>query len=133
MAFHDFPHLVGSNGVQPAAEGAELDQVDFGMGRRKAGRMVQPGVIAPLVHNAELIFGRIHVVHGIFRHDGQVVGLDHLRNAVVDLRVDVVRPAYQQDHGEIFLLGSLQDFFAFVAHVFPVLLQFLVACVHGRF
>ena len=121
VAFHDFPHLVGGDSVQPAAEGAELDQVDFRMGRRKAGRMVQPGMIAPLVHNAELIFGRIHVVHGIFRHDGQVV------------RVDVVGPTYQQDHGEMFFFGSLQDFFAFVAHIFPVLLQFFVACVHGRF
>ena len=133
MPFHDLPHLVGGDSVQPAAEGAELDQVDFGVSRRKAGRMVQPGVIAPLVHNAELIFGRIHVVHGIFRHDGQVVGLDHLRNTVVDFRVDVVGPSYQQDHGEIFLFGSLQDFLAFVAHVFPVLLQFFVACVHGHF
>ena len=94
MAFHDLPHLVGGDGIQAAAEGAELDQVDLGMGRREAGRMVQPGVVAPLVHNGQLVLGGVHMVYGIFRHDGQVVGLDHLRNAVVDLRIQMVGTAY---------------------------------------
>ena len=107
VPFRDLPHLVGGDGVQPAAEGAELDQVDRPMGRREAGRMVKPGVVAPLVHDGQLVFGRVHMVDGIFRDDGQVVGLDHLRDAVVDLRVQMVGPAHQQDHRQILFFRNL--------------------------
>ena len=73
------------------------------------------------------------MVYGIFRYDGQIIGLDHLRNAVVDLRIQMVRPAYQQDDGQVLFPGFLKDLRAFLAHVFPVMLQFFIARFHGFF
>ena len=54
----------------------------------------QPRVVTPLVDDGQLIFRCIHMVDGIFRDDGQIVGLDQLRDAVVDLRIQMIGTSY---------------------------------------
>ncbi len=54
---------------------------------------------------------------GILRQYGQIVGVDQLRNPVVDLRVDMVGPAGKDDAPFVVLLQEAQDFFSLVPHI----------------
>ena len=46
----DLRHLVGGDGVQSAAEGVKLDQIQVLPGLYEVGRGVEPGVVHPLIH-----------------------------------------------------------------------------------
>ena len=54
-------------------------------------------MIAPLVDDLQTPFADRHVVHCILGENRQLIGLDHLGDAVIDLGVDVVRPSRKQD------------------------------------
>lgn len=107
--------------VEAAAERAELDQREVRVLGDELRRMVEARVVAPLVDDLELRGFDRHVVDGVLRDDRQMVALDHLRDAVVDLRVDVVRTADEQDDLLARLLHALEDLRAVIAHILTVL------------
>ena len=51
--FKDRAHLVGRDGVDPAAEGDKLDKLGIGMLRGIKRGAVQPGVICPLIEDTK--------------------------------------------------------------------------------
>ena len=92
-------------------------------------RMVEARMVAPLVDDLELRGLDRHVVDGVLRDDRQMIALDHLRDAVVDLRVDVVRTADEHDDLLARLLHALEDLRAVVAHILTVLRELAVGLV----
>src|SRR5699024_5696101 len=92
----DLAGLVGGDGVHPAPEGDQLDQVHVGLGGAVFGGGVQSAVVGPLVQDAggELFHPVRDAVLGDHR---RAVPDDQPVDAVVDLGVDVVGPAGQHD------------------------------------
>ena len=54
-------------------------------------------MVHPLVHNVERTLHLMQVGYGILRQYSDIVGSDHLRQAVVDFRIHVVRASCQYD------------------------------------
>ena len=115
--------------IEAAAERAELDQREVRVLCDELRRMVEARVVTPLVDDLELRRLDRHVVDGVFRDDGQMVALDHLRDAVVDLRVDVIGATDEHDDLLPRLLDALEDLGAVVAHILAVLGELLVGLV----
>ena len=93
--FQDLTHLIGGDGVQAAAEGEELHQLQIVPSAHELRRGVQPGVEHPLIHHPQGTLGRGVQGQTVLGEHIQAVGGDELRDAVVDLRVDVVGPSRQ--------------------------------------
>ena len=89
----NFRHLIGGDGIQPAAEGVELDQLQILPAAHKLRGGVQTGVIAPLIRDAQRAFGGIRNGQTVLGQHGEAVGGDHLGDAVVDLRIGVIGAA----------------------------------------
>ena len=98
-ALQDLADLVGGDGVQAAAEGIQLDQLQVVPLADELGGIVQPGVVDPLVQHPQRAAGIFDEGQAVLGEDGQAVGGDELRDAVVDLRVDMVGTARQDDAG----------------------------------
>ena len=96
-AGEDIVHLIGGHGVQAAAEGIELDQVQIVSCAHEGGRRIQSGMVHPLIGYDERTVHAAQMRHGILGEHGKPVGGDQLRNAVVDLRVQVIGPARKDD------------------------------------
>ena len=109
-ALQNFAHLVGGDGVQAAAEGIQLDQLQVLPIPYKFRRTVQPGMVDPLVVDPEGAFGGEIDGQTVLGEDGEIVGGNHFRNAVVDLRVDVVGSARENDAPGVIVRHPLQGF-----------------------
>lgn len=109
----DLIYLVGGHCVKAAAEGIELDQVQILLRLHKVGCRVQPGVVHPLVIDTQRAFQRSQVGDGIFRQHTQTVGIDHIRDSVMDFRVNVVRPSCQDDAAASRFFHIAKGLFAF--------------------
>ena len=96
--------LVGRDGVEPAAEGVELDELELRPGADELRRRIEAGMIDPLVVCTQRPGRREVDGKRILGQHGQIVGGDELRDAVVDLRIDVVRAARQHDAAAVILL-----------------------------
>ena len=70
----DIVYLIRGNGIQAAAEGIELNQVQIVPGAHKGGGSIKPGMIHPLVGDDQRPFRMPEVGNGIFRQYGQAVG-----------------------------------------------------------
>ena len=93
--FQYLTHLIGGDGVKAAAEGEQLHQLQIIPVPHKFRRRIQPGVEHPLIHHPQRTLGRCIQRQTVLGEHIQPIGGDQLRNAVVDLRVNVVRPASQ--------------------------------------
>ena len=132
VRLEDILDLARRQRVEAAAERAELNQCEVRVLSDELRRMVEARVVAPLVDDLELRGFDRHVVDGVLRDDRQMVALDHLRDAVVDLRVDVVRTADEHDDLLARLLHALEDLRAVIAHILTVLRELAVGLVDGR-
>ena len=95
--FQDLRHLVGGHRIQAAAKGIQLDQLQIvSLGHKFRGG-IQSGVIHPLIHHPQRPLGlgiQRQAVLGEYR---QTIGGNQFRDAVVDLRIDVIGSAAQHD------------------------------------
>ena len=89
-------------------------------------------MIAPLVDDLQTPFVDRHVVHRILRENRQLIGLDHLGDAVIDLGVDVIRPSRKQDGVLARLFNTIQDLLSVVTNILPVLLNLGVTGIDRR-
>ena len=76
--FQNLLHLVGGQGVQAAAEGVELDQVQVVAHRHKTGDGVQAAVVHPLVDDANRTLGLHQVRKRILGKDREAKARDKL-------------------------------------------------------
>ena len=97
-------YLVGGDGIQAAAEGVKLDQIQAFAVLHIGCGAVKSGVVHPLVGNDERALCVSQVGDGILGKNRKTVGGDELRDTVVDLRVYMVRTAGQHDAVTLMLL-----------------------------
>ena len=90
-------YLVGGNGVQTAAEGVQLDEIQIFRGLHIVGSGIETAVVHPLVHDDEGTLRLIEVGDGVLGKNGHAVGIDELRNTVVDLGIHMVGSSCQND------------------------------------
>ena len=109
-ALQNFAHLVGGDGVQAAAEGIQLNQLQVLPIPYKFRRAVQPGMVDPLVVDPEGAFGGEIDGQTVLGEDGEIVGGNHFRNAVVDFGVNVIGSASQNDAPCVIVRHPLQGF-----------------------
>ena len=121
----DLVHLIGGDGVHTAAEGVELDQLQVISCAHVGGRLVEPGVVHPLVQNAKGPLQGSELGDAVLGEDRDAIARDHLRDAVVDLRVDVVGAAGQDDALHVVILDVLENPLALGLDVLPAVCQFL--------
>ena len=98
----------------------------------KISRRIQPGMVHPLIVDTQWTFQGRQMGDGIFRQHGYPVGIDQIRNAVVNLRVDMVGTSCQYDAVASGLLQVFQCFFS-LAHDIPPLILLLLPCQMGGF
>ena len=96
-AFQNLRHLIGRHGVQPAAEGVELNQLQIIPLADKLRRHIQAGMVHPLVAHAQGMLAMEGRRDAVLSQHRQAVGGNQLRHTVVDFRVNVVRPSRQHD------------------------------------
>ena len=106
--FQNFAHLIGGDGVQTAAEGIQLDQLQVLPVPHELCRAVQPGMVNPLVVDPEGTLGGEIDGQAVLGEDGKVIRGNHFRNAVVNLRVDVVGSARENDAPGVIFRHPLQ-------------------------
>src|SRR5699024_5442189 len=83
----DIADLIGGDGVQAAAEGIQLDDVQVIPGSCVACGCVHSGMVHPLVHDEQRTLHTVQVADGSLGQHGDTVGIDQLRNTMVDFRV----------------------------------------------
>ena len=118
--FQNLLHLVGGQGVQAAAEGVELNQVQVVAHRHKTGDGVQAAVVHPLVDDADGTLGLHQVRKRILGKDRKAKARDKLRQGVVDLGVIVVRTAGEHNAVTAVILNPLKSL---LAHGLDVLVE----------
>ena len=96
-AGEDLLHLVGGHRVEAAAEGVELDEIQILALLDEVRGRVEPGVVHPLVVDPQRALELRQFGDRVLGQHRHSVAVDQLRNAVVDLRVDMVGPAGQHD------------------------------------
>ncbi len=83
-------NLISGNGVKTAAEGVQLDQIKIIACLYIVCCCIQTGVVHPLVIDTERTLDRCQMGNRILRQHAQSVGVDQIRNTVMDLRIDMV-------------------------------------------
>ena len=106
--FQNFAHLIGGNGVQAAAEGIQLNQLQVLPIPHKFRRTVQPGMVDPLVVDPEGAFGGEIDGQTVLGEDGEIVGGNHFWDTVVDFGVNVIGPASQNNAPRVIFRHPLQ-------------------------
>ena len=89
-------------------------------------RVVEARMIAPLVDDGEARALDGQMIDGILGKDGQMIALDHLGNAVIDFRVDVIWAPDEQNGLLARALKALEDARAVVAHILTVVRELLI-------
>ena len=92
-----FRHLVAGHGIEAAAEGRELHQLQQGTFADQGRGPVQAGVVAPLVHHAQRIAQHAQMGHAVLAEHGRAQRRDVVRQAVMHGRVRMVGTAAQHD------------------------------------
>ena len=116
----DFLHLVGGQGIETAAEGIKLDQVQVVAHRHKTGDGVQAAVVHPLVDHANRTLGLYQVCKRILGKDRKAKARDKLGQGVVDLGVVVVGAAGEHNAMAAVVLDPLKGL---LAHGLDVLVE----------
>ena len=121
---------IRGDGIQAAAKGIELDQVQVFRGLYIVCSCVETAVVHPLVHHDQRALRFVQVGDGILRKHCQSVRIDQFRNPVIDLGVNVVGTSGEDDSVSAGLLQPFQRFFAFIVHCLPGPGKFLPAFLH---
>ncbi len=124
-AGEDVAHLIGGYCIHAASEGVELDQIQIISGTDVGGSRIEAGVIHPLIEHDERPLGGSQVRDGVLGEDGKAVRMNHFRDAVVDLRIQVIRASCQNDALCSGVLHELQNALALGLDVLPVLQELI--------
>ena len=89
--------LVSGNGIQTAPEGIKLDEVKVFRSLHVVRRGIETGMVHPLIHYIDGTLYRIQVRDRIFCQHSDIVGINKLRQTVVDFRIDVIRASGKDD------------------------------------
>ena len=90
MRLEDLAYLCRRECIETAAEGTQLDQRNIRMLRNELCRMIKTCMITPLIDNLQTPFADRHVVYCILGENRQLIGLDHLGDAVIDLGINMI-------------------------------------------
>ncbi len=131
MRLEDIAHLSRRDGIEAAAERAELDQGQIRMLGHELRRMIEARMIAPLIDDMDLLGLHRHMIDGILRYDRQLVGLYHIRYTMIDLRIDMVGAPHEQYGLLARALDALHDAGAVVTHILAIVGQLLIGLVDG--
>ena len=115
-ALEDLLHLVARDSIQAAAEGGELHEGEPAVLRGQRGGCVETGVISPLVDDTQGPVDLPEVRNRILREDRHPQGDRELRDAVVDLGVQVIGAAGKNHAEKAAALDVPQRFFSLSAH-----------------
>ena len=110
-------HLVGRDGVHAATKRDKLNEV-HALIRTVYNVLcsrVQTGVIRPLVEDLRREF-LLLARNGVFRHNNRAAVADEAVNAVVDLRVHMIRTTGQHDNRLMLFFGEREEFVADGTH-----------------
>ena len=110
-------NLIGGNGIETAAERVQLDQVEIVACLYVVCSCIQTGVVHPLVIDTERTLERCQMGNRVLRQHAQSVGVDHIRDTVMDFRIDVVRTAGKHDASAAGFFHILKRFLAFFLHI----------------
>ena len=116
----DLLHLIGGQGIETAAEGVELDQVQVVAHRHKTGDGVQTAVVHPLVDHADGALGLYQMRERILGKDRKAKARDKLGQGMVDLGVVMVGAAGEHDAVTTVVLDPLKGL---LAHGLDVLVE----------
>lgn len=112
-SLQNFVNLVCSNGVQAAAEGIKLDEIQIILCLDKVGCRVQTGMIHPLVVDTERTLDLCQVGYRILCQYSNAVAVDQIRDTVMDLGINVIRTAGKDNSSSSCLFQILQSFLPF--------------------
>ena len=118
--FQNLLHLVGGQGVQAAAEGVELNQVQVVAHRHKTGDGVQAAVVHPLVDDANRTLGLYQMRKRILGKDRKAKARDKFGQGVVDLGVVMVGTTGEHDAVTAMVLDPLKSL---LAHGLDILVE----------
>ena len=84
-------------------------------------------MVGPLVHNEKRALHLSEMAYAVLSKNGNTVRADHIRNTVVDFRVDMVRTSGKHNAVSSGFFKVFKSFFALLADVFANLFKFFVA------
>ena len=90
-------------------------------------------MVHPLVDDSDRSHEHSRSCHGVFSENGKAERIDHLRDAVIDLRIDVIRSAGKDYTLDALLLHLLEDSVTFSPDIFLVLAVFGSTCLDRSF
>ena len=119
----DVVYLIGGYGIQTAAKGVELNQIQIVSGAHISRSRIESGMVHPLIRYDERTVHLPQMGHGILCEHRQPVGGNQLRDAVVDLWIQMVGTSGKDDALPVIFLKPVNDLFA----LFPGI---LAGCFH---
>ena len=87
-------------------------------------------MVHPLIHGDSRPLNGCQMGNAVFRENGYIIGSDQFRNAVVDLRINMVRASGKHDSTLVIVLHPLKNFFSFSLDVLSDSSE-LVVCLMG--
>ena len=109
--------MVSRKRIKTATEAVQLNQVKIVARGHEFRRIVEARVIHPLIHHADRTLKTRHVRDRIFREHCQAEALEQLGDSMVDLGIEVIRPARQHDAMRARILHPFERLFTLVADV----------------
>ena len=130
VRLENLAHLRRRERVESAAKGAQLYHRHIRVLGDELRRVIEARVVAPLVDNlkAPLLHG--DVIDRILGENRQLVGLDHLGDAVIDLGIDMIGTTCKQDGVLARLCNAVENLLTIVADVLTILLDLCIARIN---
>ena len=122
-------HLVCRYGVETAAEAVKLYKIQIVTRLDIVCRRIKPRMIYPLVINSKRPFKLCQIGYGILRKHRKAIGIYHIRYAVMDFRINVIRAACKHYSAASVFLHPLYCLASFFAYVVTRFIHFLPACM----
>ena len=113
----NIPYLIHGDGIEAAAEGVQLDEIEVLAGLHEGSRAIETGVVHPLVRDDERTLHLAEMGDGILGQHREVVARDQLRDTMVDFRIHVVRTTREHDPAVAGLLHPAEGFLTLLLHI----------------
>ncbi len=130
VALQDLAYLIGGDGVDSAAETKKLYQLQIFLMAHVLGCVIQTGMIAPLVQDPERTLKVCLFGDRILRQHGHIQFGNDLIQSVIDLRIDMIGPACQNDAVHLLFPHLFEDLGSLVDYIRMILSQFLICGIH---
>ena len=121
------------SGIQAAAKGIQLDQVKILPCFYKACGSIKPGMIHPLVIDADRTLNVCQMGNGILCENSKSVAVNKIRDTVMDFRVNMVRTPCQDNAPAPCFFQVFQSFFTLFLNISAGSGQFFPGSVSSSF